>query len=371
MKRFIKVTTSLLAVFILVVSSAFSASAALSVIRPSKLTPTIVNNGDGIYTYTYRLPTAPLWKVFADGQLIHQQQQEFSIYTSDYGASGDPLFRIRLFSTGAEPSTAKADCPVLDLTDFKTNSVLSFGFNVQIRLECTTGGSSNLTWSSLSAPEIYWYDADYRYIGKWTGTNTSIDLDATTPISFWALQNSYDISIPSNAVYCVPAATIRLYDPGQGSITNISSTHAEYFDFTVTKDSVIENSDTMKAIDKKFGELIDQNETIINGTPDQQEQADAMAGAGQDAMDSIDGAIDDLEKYPEVNSGDVDFGQLPTGPADDPDLDLSFDDLIGGKDFQVFNNFFVTLALDHFWIKMMIIVCTMVWISTLLFGRRA
>ena len=356
---------------VIVATIVFPAHAALFVIKPSKLIPAIVNNGDGIYSYTYRLPNAPLWKVFADGQLIRQQQQEFSIYTSDYGASGDPLYRIRLFSTGAEPSTSKADCPVLDLTDFKTNSVLSFGFNVQIRLECTTGGSSNLTWSSLSAPEIYWYDADYSYIGKWTGTNTSRDLDATTPISFWALQNSYDISIPANAVYCVPAATIRLYDPGQGSITNISSTHAEYFDFTVTKDSVIENSDTMKAMDQKLGELIEQNETIINGTPDQQEQADSIAGAAQDAMDSIDGVISDLEKYPEVDSGDIDFGELPTVSVGDADLDLSFDDLIGGEDYKVFNNFFLTISRDDMWIKMMVIVAMTVWLSTLLYGRRA
>lgn len=289
--------------FCISVIPAFAAGAP-EVISFSSITPTIVDQGDNVYSFKYRLPIRPLWQVFRDGVKVFQSNTGLSYKSGDVGTADPELYRIRLFTTGVYPSTGYAEGPVFDVTDFKRNSTISIDFGVQIRLDVATGGSSTLTFRTLSEPQVYWYDANFSCISVSTLDSVTCTYGAESPITIWPLRDRFQMTIPADAAYFVPVATVRVYDPDAGSITAIDSTQNEIFEVTINKDMIVDNSDTMYAIENQLKELNDNvsdtNEKLddTNDKLDQiieqpENEKEEASNEGGELADQLTGAMPD------------------------------------------------------------------------------
>ena len=109
-------------------------------------------------------------------------------------------------------------------------------------------------------------------------------------------------------------------------------------------------------IEKQLDDLNDKADTIISGSDDMQEDVDNFTSDTQDTEEVMNGLVGELEELPQ---------------ADINDIDLSLDGLLEDKGFKIYRQFFLTLGANELWVSMMIIVCTFVWVSTLLYGRRS
>lgn len=357
-RRLIKILSCSLAIAaVLLCSVCMPALAAPSkILKPADyLYQTSVDNG--IISYSFRFMQNPYYELYNESTLLRSHYGDFS-WSTDTSFS---YYRISMSPLGTPSFNEYADC-MIDVTDFKVGTVLDVSATAQFYVEVSSEGSSNLSYLTRSQMVLYWFDSNFKLLSS---KNTSIvEKEGRWGQNYgiWVLQNSFDIEIPENASYLIPRYIVQIFKPDAGAITKIQSTDYEYFDINVTKEEIRDDSVLLERIDQQLGDLNDQvgdlndkADTIISGSDEMQDQASDFKDNATNAENEMEDLIGDLEDLPDVDLNDI---------------DLSFADMFSNKEFTYFGKFFAYLTLDALWIKMMVIVCTFIWISTLLFGKR-
>lgn len=229
-------------------------------------------------------------------------------FTSDY------IFRIfplgRLFTPGSNCTSE-----LIDISDFKKQAVVDLSYNMIFRVYCNTragaDGTSELTFITYSY--ICYFDSDGKFLSYDYNTlqQDVIQLENRDPDGDVYVYNpgtmSLSTRIPDDAVYMAPCYLMYAYPPDGHSPIFITELDAccGGFRLDVKKNLLIEQSETLKAIEEQLGDLNDKTDTIINGTQEQQE-------AGQNALDKaeeqereFDEIMDQLEEYEKIDSGSV------------------------------------------------------------------
>lgn len=243
-------------------------------------------------------------------------------------------------------------------------------FNRFISVDLSASGSLVFLYSGTITSaayqfqvKSYWQMLYYDSEGKYLGSQRTEDIDKTvtyyapvTDIPIQGLGVHMDLELPEGTAYFCPLLKSQLYLPDQGSdfVYRVDSSF-DGFHLGCSASSVMQNTETLMRIEEQLGDLNSKADTIISGSDEMQDAADDFSDTADNAQQDMDSALEELEELPEANLDDV---------------DLTFDGLLKEKGFKQYSNFFMTLAEDSLWVSMMIIVCTFIWVSTLLYGKR-
>lgn len=322
------------------------ANAATVVLLPLDYANGMSQTSDGTTLYNFRFKLPPYFECFNGSTLAHT-----ATGTLDWQCEPNyDFYRISISPLG----NTVYNGTVIDVSDFKTGAVLDVTFNALLQVDIRSEGSSSLTYIARSQMLLYWFDKDMNLIktentGAVEKSFTHGDVDA------WLLQNSYDMSILDEAAYVSPRFVTQIYRPDSGDIITVKSTDTLWLSVVVEKDDVNAESMLLENIEKQLDDLNDKADTIISGSDSMQEDVDNFSSDTQITEEAMDELMDELVDLPQVDMNDI---------------DLSLDGLLEEKGFKNYSHFFLTLSKNEVWVSMMIIVCTFIWVSTLLYGRR-
>lgn len=284
-------------VTLLSVAPAFAAS--FTVYDPADYIGRTSADGNTITT-EFVFPSTPMYYVYANGT---PPSDSFS-GSFDYQVDADwTSVLIRTFPFGTFRSSGEvAAGPVVELDDFKKNSVLSVEFFTTFRIKYVNrweNAGPDDTGYITSSASFFFYDGSGNFITAITSSPiTNTVYMSSTSGSGHALLNGFDVSIPDNAIYMIPAYRSNFVLPtGSAVVTSISNAGNPWFTVRTTSDAVIEQTETMNAIERHLGEIVDQNETIINGTPEKQAEADAIQDQIDKYHSEMDEAMSELDEY--------------------------------------------------------------------------
>lgn len=140
----------------------------------------------------------------------------------------------------------------------------------------TTSGDP-YTFFVRSYWHIYYYDADGKYLGRdesETVENTVTYYAPVTDVPVSALGTTMELNMPENTAYFCPMLKAQLYLPDQGS-DFVYTVKSSFDGFTLgcSASSVMQNTETLMRIEEQLGTLNDKADTVINGTPEMNEEA--------------------------------------------------------------------------------------------------
>lgn len=317
------------------------------VLEPLNYANGMSQTAEGTMLYSFRFGSDPYFECFNGSTAAYQ-----TTGLLDWSPlPGYDFYRISISPLG----NVVYNGTVIDVADFKTGAILDVTFSALLELDLKSDGSSGLTYIARSQMLLYWFDKDFNLIktencGAVEKSFTYGEVDA------WLLQNSYDMNILEDAAFVSPRFVTQIYRPDAGDIIRIQSSDALWLDVVVEKDDVNAESMLLENIEKQLDDLNDKADTIISGSDDMQEDVDNFTSDTQDTEEVMNGLVGELEELPQ---------------ADINDIDLSLDGLLEDKGFKTYRQFFLTLGANELWVSMMIIVCTFIWVSTLLYGRRS
>ena len=361
-RHLIKIISCSLAITAVLLCSVFVPVKALSVLKPKDYIHSISLDGN-IEKVVYSFDIEPFFSV--KNESTGTTTNGIGNVTISPSVSDKPvIFRYYPLGSSFAPGN-KNNGSVIDVSDFKKRSVFEFSgsidFNIDYIVNNTTSETSSFYF--LTSTYICFYDADGNFISQiFSGSERAdftIDIISVDPIQSYAsvLNYNFDIQVPDGAVYMAPCVLAYLYPPSPDAAHYFTSvrTSCHYFILQVNKNLVIEQTETMEAIEDQLGDLNDKADEIISGSDHMNDTADDFSSIAGDAEQEMNNAIDQLDQLPDVDIGDV---------------DLSFDGLLTDKGFSQYSSFFLALSNDSFWVSIMIFVCTFIWVSTLLFGKR-
>lgn len=347
-RHLIKILSCSVVICTIVLCSIFvSAYASTVVLKPIDHANGMSPTTEGTMLYSFRFKYPPYFECYNGSTLALQASG--SLDWNPVG--GNDFYRISISPLG----NTVYNGTVIDVSDFKTGAVLDVTFNALLELDLKSEGSSGLTYIARSQMILYWFDKDMNLI-KTENCGTVEQSFTHGEIDAWLLQNSYDMSILDEAAFVSPRFITQIYKPAAGDIIRVRSEEFISLDVSVEKDDVNADSLLLENIEKQLDDLNDKADTIISGSDVMQEDVDNFTSNTQDTEQKMDDLIGELEELPQ---------------ADVNDIDLSLDGLLQDKDFKVYCQFFVTLGANDLWVSMMITVCTFIWVSTLLYGRRS
>ena len=347
-RHLIKIFSCSVVICTIVLCSIFvPAYAAAVVLKPIDYANGMSPTTEGTMLYSFRFKSTPYFECFNGSTLSLQTSGSLDWYP----VGGNDFYRISISPLG----NSVYNGTVIDVSDFKTGAVLDVAFSALLELDLKSEGSSGLTYIARSQMLLYWFDKDMNLI-KTENCGTVEKSFTYGEADAWLLQNSYDMSILDDAAYVSPRFITQIYKPAAGDILRVRSAENIFLDVVVEKDDVNADSLLLENIEKQLDDLNDKADTIISGSDDMQENVDNFTSNTQDTEQKMDDLIGELEELPQ---------------ADVNDIDLSLDGLLQDKDFKVYSQFFVTLGANDLWVSMMITVCTFIWVSTLLYGRRS
>ena len=351
-RHLIKILSCSLAIIAVLLCSMYVPvkAAAPKVLDPMDYLSSVTHDGYGRSTYFMDIWDNPIYMAYNESTLVSTYHGGL-----DWGLDTSySFYRLSVSPVGATSFTSNPEA-LINVSDFKTSAVLELKYSPQFRVYVYNAGNSDLTYTVKSNVVLYWYDKDFKFLSSSSsGTMTNTGYYGQ-PDFIWTCDLTNDMVIPENACYMVPRYTISFYHPTSGYIYRIQNTEYQNFTIMVRKDDVIENSITMQRMEGKIDDLHDKADELLTGSDEMQGASDDFSGTADNAQQDMDSALDQLEELPEANADDV---------------DLTFDGLLNDKGFQKYANFFEFLVFDTLYVKMMVIVCTFIWVSTLLYGKR-
>ena len=347
---------------VLLCSISVPVKAAVNVYRPSDYINSIEYSGNNEIVYYY-FDTTPY---FSLKELSTDQTYNSYQNSSINGVQSDAkyVFRVYPLGTGFVPGQS-ASGSVIDLQDFKKKSVFHLScvltLDAEYAYEPQDNGDTILHF--ISYPYVCFYRSDGSFVSQLSHPSVETDITIEEYGNYvdsdreYVLNLSIPLQIPDDAVYMAPCFITQFNAPDSHSPHFIQSLKVSCREFVMRADKnlLLAQSETLEAIEDQMDDLNDKADTIISGSDDMQNQAGQMQDNVQNSQQDMDELIGELQDLPVANPDDV---------------DLTFGGLLLGEQFSTFSNFFLNLSLDSLWIKMMIIVCTFVWVSTLLYGKR-
>ena len=260
--------------------------------------------------YTFQIPSSPTILLFSGGKLNATGGSGKWYDVNFSNGIQDPEFRV--YPIGQQISSVE-QIPrnVIDITDFKPETVVSFSTSFTIRF---TFGYTQAAFGAGTLPIsgyyiIYCYDADGTYIAAHTTGHFHEDLNVPDAsgyvdpnvgsVATYPFSSTQSVLIPDDCAYIVPAISFYFENADQSQPFYVDSCQPVYNNMTirVKESAILVQSELMKdisskldGVDDQLGDLNDKADQILQ-QPEQEKQ-EASSG-GQDAADQLAGAIPD------------------------------------------------------------------------------
>lgn len=291
----------------------------------------------------------------------------------DFGNDGTiiaapEVFLIRVFPLGASFAPGGAMPPtVVDVTDFKSRATFNlkcmFEIDAQYVYQAMAAGDTNFYF--LSDPFVCFYDKNGVFIDQITVNDirTDITLEDAGNVEDVGSSHIVDVliplTLPEGAAYFAPCIISYLYPPDtkdSHSIGRMGISSTTFF-LEADKNLLVEQSETLEAVEEQMEELNDKADTIINGTPEMSDQNEQMQGAVTDQKDEMnlveDAEKEYLEHWEESNN-------------DFKNKILSF---LQGRGWVQLSDLLSPFMDFENWIAIMVMVVAFVNLSVIFFGR--
>lgn len=199
---------------------------------------------------------------------------------------------------------------VIDVSDFKSRAVFNLSCDIEFlaSYSCQPFASGDTSFYFRSTAYVCFYDINGTYIDQITtgAVRTDVVIEDIGNVeqnnTTFVLNVDIPLQIPEGAVYMAPCVLSYMYPPDYEAPHSISllTASSNRFIMTADKNLLVENSETLQAIEDQLGDLNDKADTIINGTDDQLNNAQdgsEQVQQNQQEMDDILAQLDDYEKF--------------------------------------------------------------------------
>lgn len=211
--------------------------------------------------------------------------------------SGVSKVTVRLWPLGVKHYSSTMDGGVIDITDFKKRSVIGIKAHFKIRIDYryySTAPGDDLTSYFNSYWKVAWYDVNGNFLTETTSSAVRYDRlltnhgDSEIHSSYAYPLDAYsEIQIPEGAVYMLPVVQSAYYLPSdqENSTAVVTGVSVESWDFNmaILKSLVLEQSETLEAIEEKMDQLLQQ--------PEQEKQE--ASNSGNSSVGELTQAIPD------------------------------------------------------------------------------
>lgn len=219
----------------------------------------------------------------------------------------DPeVFLIRVFPLGNSfaPGGSMPDT-VIDVRDFKSRATISlncqFHIDAQYRYQAMSSGETS--FYLLSDPFVCFYDKNGVFIDQVTVNDirTDITLEDVGNIEDTGASHLIDVpiplTIPEGAAYLAPCIISYLYPPDDHASHSLAKMEisSQKFGLSADKNLLIEQSETLQAVEEQLEDLNDKTDIIINGTPEIDDKIDFMEDDVTNQKDDMH-IVEDAEK---------------------------------------------------------------------------
>lgn len=277
------------------------------------------------------------------------------------------------FPFGAYASTSGFDA-ALDISDILPYSDIDFSASMEVIVHLEDFHETDYVNGNYKV-EYYYYDANMQYIGNYVSPvmTHKFDLVSTDDKygAVWLGTIEYSGTFPADAVYVVPYFNINFGIPSiylPDSIMDITFQRAGFL-LSVDIDTILDNSHQMQAIKDKLDDLNvsigdvgnkidgtnDRLDSIISGTPEQNESADAFKDVITDQAGQIQDSLDVMDSVPKPDASDI---------------KTSVDSFVPETDMLAY-----TTPLTMFWTNstlaaMVVLVVSLATVSFVFFGKK-
>lgn len=224
------------------------------------------------------------------------------------------LFRIYPLGEAFVPGNSIRS-GVIEIADFKSNAVFEvkqcIDFTINYEYSKEADGDTSLYFETTAY--ACFYDSELNFISQITSslTRTDITLTGSDPNENYGYNVILDVDmplvIPENAVYMVPCILSYLYPPTHDAphMINLMDTNVRELYVQISKNLLVDQSDTLNAIDDQLGDLNDKADSILNGNEHQQglaQDGSEKVEQNQQTMDEVLASLEDYEQL-DANTG--------------------------------------------------------------------
>lgn len=350
-----------------------------AMVVPANAATTVLYPKDNIFKVQYSENNlAKIYYHFdVDGYISIKARTGGQTYTGygqvDFGNDGSiiaapEVFLIRVFPLGASFAPGGAMPPtVVDVTDFKSRATFNlkcmFEIDAQYVYQALAAGDTNFYF--LSDPFVCFYDKNGVFIDQITVNDirTDITLEDVGNVEDVGSSHIVDVliplTLPEGAAYFAPCIISYLYPPDTKDSHSIGRMGISSTTFFVEADKnlLVEQSETLEAVEEQIEELNGKADTIINGTPEMSDQNEQMQGAVTDQKDEMNAVEDAENEY---------IDQWEESNNDFKNKILSF---LKGTGWVQLSDLLSPFMDFENWIKIMVMVVAFVNLSVILFGR--
>ena len=263
-----------------------------------------VVDAHGVITYHYSFNVTPLIRIsFTD--TLHSQHLAYEVDITVPEGVQKTTFRVFPLGVYVESNKPWAtNRGVIDVRDFKAYSQFDLAATFDVGITWPSPDTGTITYRH------YWYVQCYDDAGYPTGVIRSTTVEENfDPVGAGGktITCGGTLQLPENTSYILPSAYLVLYGPpASGSHRYIIRTDDLFMSFSI--DSVLENTQTMDAIEKQLnaigGQLDDLQSSIDNiyeGSEDDKQAAEDSASNVGSQVNDYYSIMRELEQYEHID----------------------------------------------------------------------
>lgn len=280
-------------------------------------------------------------------------------------------FPLGARSTGGPPLSNSASGQIaIDVSDFKSLATMTYMSNIQLELDISYFAYASAIDERLVVG-VDWlfmaYGESGNYIGSIDRHQESISVTLQDVYSD-GTSYIYDLPIDMDLVfsdfaetvsYIVPSCAVTVsttYDEPDLTVSYIQFS-CDGFTISARTDMLLKDSLTLQAIEDQLGDLNDKTDTLINGTPEQNQ-------AAQDAKDEVLDFRDEAERIEDEQNN-----LLQNAEEALDDMLLVVDEAINGAGWGLLSRLLTPVMDFKYTGILMLLAIAFINMSIIMFGR--
>lgn len=268
---------------------------------------------DNIETISYNFDVSPFLSV---KERINGHSYTGFNFVDINGVYSEDTYIFRIYPLGqAFTPGASNNGTLIDIGDFKSRAIIKLTCDLEfyVHIEAQPFASGNSTCYFESTPYVCFYDKDGNFV-NWTladAERKEIVIEdignVEQSLQKFPLDVEIPLQIPDGAVYMAPCVLSYFYPPAGDAPHSIGFLRANCNRFIMRADKsiLLEQSETLKAVEEQLGDLNDKADTIINGTQEQQQDGQNAVDKAEEQDREFDEIMEQLEDYEKIDTSSI------------------------------------------------------------------
>lgn len=288
-----------------------------TVLNPADYIASSTRDDNDIVYVTYDFNTSPLISYRVSGvQGGYATGISYDSVSIDIGSDYEfpvyfDMYPLGVAMPSGSPLSRVADAIAIEARDFRPNAALTVDSNISLSVKYNfdlTEEYSGVDYTQVVViVKFFQYDGSGNYIGVISNKSNEVCPIPPTDEGIYRVPVSQTLSlsdVEDNLRYIVPHVYVQVTMPEDLPYVSVSEVSLSSSDFTISTrtDMLLQDSLTMQAIENQLEDLNDKADTIINGTDEQNQEAQDKQEQILDKSEQMDEYLEELDKVEKIDT---------------------------------------------------------------------